>query len=69
MWSPPDLQRIAGHVVAGSRQFHGYSDPVQHLSASSETTRIDLVPFSAADYPPGIFDSASLTRGAKVIGY
>jgi hypothetical protein len=64
-----DLHRVAGHVVAGRQVFHGYGDPTQHLSESTETTTIDLVPLSAADYPPGIFDPASLTHGANVVGY
>jgi hypothetical protein len=64
-----DLHQVAGHVVAGRQVFHGYGDPAQHLSESTETTTIDLVPIGAAEYPPGIFDPASLTRGANVIGY
>jgi hypothetical protein len=64
-----DLHRVAGHVVAGKQLFHGYGDPGQHLSDSTEATSIDLVPITAADYPPGIFDPARLTQGAKVEGY
>jgi hypothetical protein len=64
-----NLHRVAGHVVAGRQVFHGYGDPAQHLSESTETTTIDLVTITAAEYPPGIFDPAGLTRGANVVGY
>jgi len=64
-----DLHRVAGRVVAGRQVFHGYGDPAQHLSESTETTTIDLMPITAAEYPPGIFDAAGLTRGANVVGY
>jgi hypothetical protein len=64
-----DLHRIAGRVVAGSQRFHGYGDPAKRISASTENMRIDVVPLSATEYPPAIFDPALLTTGAKVEGY
>ena len=63
------LHRIADRVVASSRHLHGYGDPTQGLSDSTETMTIDIVPFAAADYPPAIFDPVSITTGADVEGY
>jgi hypothetical protein len=52
-----------------SGAFHGYADPAQHLSESTENMTIDLVPVTAAEYPPAIFDPAALTTGPNVEGY
>jgi hypothetical protein len=60
----PDDRRCYKACIG--RPFDGYGDPAQHLSDSIETTTIDVVPLTVADYPEGIFDAAPLMRGAKV---
>ncbi|QDU01699.1 hypothetical protein V6x_13810 [Gimesia chilikensis] len=61
-----DLHRVAGRVVAGSQQFYGFPDPAKGLSGSKSTLFIDVVPLNATDYPPGIYDPATITTDAKV---
>lgn len=64
-----DLHRVAGHVVAGTQRLHCYRDAAQHLDESTQTTTISVVPLTASDYPPAVFDPAPLTIGANVEGF
>jgi RNA polymerase sigma factor (sigma-70 family) len=63
------LHRVAGHVVANTQKTHNYDNPLLGTVDDTYTTTIDVVPLTAADYPPGTFDPASLVTGANVIGY
>jgi len=63
------LNRVANHVVAGTQRSNDYGDPTKNISSSKWITTLDLIPLQPADYPPGIFDPDSLTKGATVEGY
>jgi len=61
------LRRIDGHIVADTRRMRDYGNPPHHTPVNTETTVIDLLPVTSANYPPGTFDPASLTTGADMI--
>jgi hypothetical protein len=60
-----DLHRVSGRIVAGKRTVESFGDPSRDIDGGTEITTIDLVPITSAQYPPGIFDSAKFTSGAK----
>ena len=64
-----DLQRISGKIVAGHQLFHNFPDPAQGTSDGLRLSTIYYAPATPADYPKDIFNPASLTTGATVVGY
>jgi hypothetical protein len=63
------LHRVSGQAVAGSFTFHGYGDKRKGISEGTSTKNIEIVPLAESDYPPAIFDPATLTTDAEVEGY